>query len=259
MSEILAPPVGPVALPVVPPAELAARAVRFSERLEADGLDGAFLLHPSSAFWISGTLSQGWPYVGADGGAWLPLRTSLGRAERESPLPRAAVPRPADLPGALADLGARVAGTIGVEMDVVPVIELERLRKAFPEVEFRDVSRAIREVRAVKSDYEIGWIERAPFTNTIFCTYGSAPIRSRAPSGARTLIALSQRLRRIGSAPTERTSLMYRSTTGISWKSARLGPRVFNRRAAACRSSPAATRASSRLQLAESKISLSVK
>jgi len=161
MSEILAPPACPVAVPVVPPAELAARAVRFSERLEADGLDGAFLLHPSSAFWISGTLSQGWPFVGADGGAWLPLRTSLGRAERESPLPRAAVPRSADLPGALADLGARVAGTIGVEMDVVPVIELERLRKAFPEVEFRDVSRAIREVRAVKSDYEIGWIERA--------------------------------------------------------------------------------------------------
>lgn len=148
-------------LPIVPADELASRARRFAARLRADGLDGAFLLHPSSHFWISGTLGDGYPFVDADGRAFLPIRTSLGRAGHESALPQASVHKAADVPAALSGLGAQVEGGIGLELDVVPAATLERMKKAFPAVEFRDVSRAIRETRAVKSAYEIGWIERA--------------------------------------------------------------------------------------------------
>jgi Xaa-Pro aminopeptidase len=148
-------------LPLVPQAELSDRARRLAARLREDGLEGAFLLHPSSHFWISGTLADGWPYVDAGGRAVLPVRMSVGRAEAESPLPRAAVQRPADLPGALASLGVASPRAVGVELDVVPVAAFERLKRAFPGVEFRDVSRAVREVRSVKSPYELGWIRKA--------------------------------------------------------------------------------------------------
>ncbi|MFN8178344.1 MAG: Xaa-Pro peptidase family protein [bacterium] len=151
----------PSPLPLVPPAELAARAERFAARLRQDKLDGAFLLHPSSLFWISGTLGEGWPFVTAEGRAVLPIRMSVERAAAESPLPCCPARRPADLPGALAALGVTVSGAVGLELDVVPVATFERLRRAFPSVDFRDVSRAIREVRAVKSAYEIEWIEKA--------------------------------------------------------------------------------------------------
>jgi len=148
-------------LPLVPPGELAARARRLAARLASDGVDGAFLLHPSSHFWIAGTLADGWPYVDAGGRAVLPVRMSVARAALESPLPHAPIARPADVPGALADLGIARPRVVGLEMDVVPVATCDRLRRAFPDVELRDASRAIREVRAVKSAYEIDWIRRA--------------------------------------------------------------------------------------------------
>jgi len=154
----------PAHLPLVPPAELAARAGRFAARLRADGMDGAFLLHPSSLFWISGTLSDAYPFVTADGAAGLALRTGVARAAHESPLPQAPFRRLSELPGALADVGFAVSGAIGLELDVVPVATYRRLEELFPEVRFRDCSRAIREVRAVKSPYEIGWIEQAAET-----------------------------------------------------------------------------------------------
>jgi Xaa-Pro aminopeptidase len=151
----------PAHLPLVPPAELTSRAERFAARLRDDGLDGAFLLHPSSLFWISGTLSDAYPFVTADAKVVLPLRTGIARAARESPLPQATIRRLPDLPGALAELGVSPEGAIGVELDVVPVATFRRLEKLFPDVELRDCSRAIREVRAIKSEYEITWIEKA--------------------------------------------------------------------------------------------------
>ena len=148
-------------LPLVPEDELAARARRFAARLRVEGLDGAFLLHPSSHFWITGTLADGWPYVDADARVALPVRMSAQRAAAESGVPFAPVRRPADLPGALAELGVPAGRVIGVELDVLPVNAFERLKRAFPNAEFRDVARAVREVRSVKSEYELGWIRRA--------------------------------------------------------------------------------------------------
>jgi len=156
-----APPAAAPHLPLVPADELADRAARLGGRLRRDGFDGALLLHPSSHFWISGTLGDGWPLVDADGRAVLAIRMSAGRAAHESPLPQAAVTRLSEVPAALAGLGAPVRGVIGVEMDVVPASAFERLRRTFPDAELRDVSRAVRETRAVKSAFEIGWIERA--------------------------------------------------------------------------------------------------
>ena len=154
-------PAPPISVLRVPPEELARRAERLSRRLRAGGYDGAFLLHPSSLFWIAGTLTAGWPYLDADGRLGLPLRTGISRSAVESPLPQAPVRRLGDVPGALADLGLTPSGVVGIELDVVPVATFERLRKTFPGVEFRDVSGPVREERAVKSTYEIGWIERA--------------------------------------------------------------------------------------------------
>jgi Xaa-Pro aminopeptidase len=154
-------PPPPAHVPLVPASELAHRAEDLAGRLRNVGLDGAFLLHPSSLFWIAGTLADGYPFVDGDGEVVLPLRTSVGRSGHESPLRQAATRRLGDLPGALQELGAKVEGRIGLELDVVPAAVLQRFQKIFPGTEFRDVSRTIREARSKKSAYEISWIEKA--------------------------------------------------------------------------------------------------
>ncbi len=171
-------------LPIVPALELTARANGLAERMRAEGLDGVFLLHPSSHFWISGTLGDGWPFVTADGRAFLPIRMSVHRARMESALPVVAVRRLAELAPALRELGARLAGVVGLELDVVPVATFERMRRAFPEVEFRDATRAIREARAVKSAYEIEWIARA---GAIVSDAMDRALPSRFRAGAREI------------------------------------------------------------------------
>ncbi len=154
-------PAHPTYLPRVPADELAGRAATLAARLRAGGFDGAFLLHPSSLFWITGTLTDGWPFLDADGRVGLPLRTSRARAAVESPVPQAPIRRLGDIPGALADLGLAPSGVVGLEMDVVPAATLDRLRRTFPDADFRDVSGIVRSVRAVKTPFEIEWIEVA--------------------------------------------------------------------------------------------------
>ncbi|HMB71687.1 MAG TPA: Xaa-Pro peptidase family protein, partial [bacterium] len=102
-----------------------------------------------------------WPYLDAGGTAALPVRASVGRAATESPLPQAPVRSARQLPGALRELGAAVGRKLGVEMDVVPAAEVEKLRAVFPDTELVDCSMAVREIRAVKSPYEIEWIEKS--------------------------------------------------------------------------------------------------
>lgn len=145
----------------VPAEELAARARLLARSLVSQNLDGAFFLHPSSAFYLTGAVADGFPYLDADARVGLPLRRSLSRVAQETAIPHAPIRRPEDLPAALQALGCRVGERLGLEFDVVPVATFERLKKSFPQATFVDVSASIREVRAVKSAYEIAWIERA--------------------------------------------------------------------------------------------------
>jgi Xaa-Pro aminopeptidase len=154
-------PFAPTRLPLVPATEIEARTSTLAQRLAAADLDAIFLLHPSSHFWISGTLADGFPFVMADGKAVLPVRMSPARAALESPLPQVAIRRPGDLPAAFDELGVRCQGKVGLELDVVPAAVAARLAKIFPNAEFLDASFLVREARAVKSPYEIAWVESA--------------------------------------------------------------------------------------------------
>ncbi len=145
----------------VPVEELASRARALAARLRGASLDGAFLLHPSSAFYLTGTFADGFAFVDADGHAALPIRRSRARAALDTSVPLAPIRRPEDLPGALHALGAAAGARLGIEMDVVPAAVLERLQRVFPAAKFVDAAPLVRAVRAVKSAYEISWIERA--------------------------------------------------------------------------------------------------
>ena len=68
---------------------------------------------------------------------------------------------PREVPGLLARHGLGGLRRVGLEFDVLPVEQYARVGRLFPTMQLVDVSRAVREVRMVKSAYEVACIRKA--------------------------------------------------------------------------------------------------
>ncbi len=139
-----------------PKQEIDARLDRLRRHLENDGIDCALVLQNSDLFYFSGTAQQATLYVPVDGDAVLMVKKNFQRAADESPVERIVpVKDPRDV--------AAIVGhprVIGMELDVMPASVYLGMARTFEKSTIVDVSRAIRSIRAVKSDYEIGIIRR---------------------------------------------------------------------------------------------------
>ncbi len=139
-----------------PKQEIDARLDRLRRHLENDGIDCALVLQNSDLFYFSGTAQQATLYVPVDGDAVLMVKKNFQRAADESPVERIVpVKSPRDV--------AAIVGhprVIGMELDVMPASVYLGMARTFEKSTIVDVSRAIRSIRAVKSDYEIGIIRR---------------------------------------------------------------------------------------------------
>jgi Xaa-Pro dipeptidase len=66
-----------------------------------------------------------------------------------------------DIPGILSHYGYPEPKRIGMELDVVPVSFFERYKKVYPNAEYLDATPLIRQVRMIKSHYEIHLMQDA--------------------------------------------------------------------------------------------------
>lgn len=145
-----------------PRAELESRLGKFQAKLRNGNLDGAFILQKADLFYLTGTVQDSILFVPADGEPLLAVRRSVHRARSESALDEVVPLASArNLPEILAQRGAGRLERVGLEMDVLPARLYLQFRNLFEGAVFEDVSPAIREVRMVKSPYEVGRIEQA--------------------------------------------------------------------------------------------------
>jgi Xaa-Pro dipeptidase len=136
---------------MVPAAECARRGAALREALVARGLDGALVLQAVDVLWLSGTRQNAALWVPAAGEPALLVRKSLERARAESPLARV-LPHPPSR-----ELAGLVGGArrLGLTLDVVPVAVQQFWTRALPGVDWTDVSMLVRELRSVKSAWEL--------------------------------------------------------------------------------------------------------
>lgn len=142
--------------------ELETRIRRFQERLLDAGVDGVLILQRADLFYFGGTTQQAHLYVPAEGAPLLMARRSYERARKESALedvvPLRSVRQLVEL---LNDHG-HTPSRLGLEMDVVPASTyLFYQDRIFSGMEMVDVSAMIREIRAVKTEYEIEQIRES--------------------------------------------------------------------------------------------------
>jgi len=143
---------------VVPVSELDRRIALLQERLAGAGLDGDRLNGVTNLYYFSGTAQQAHLWVPATGRPALLVRRVLERARAESAL--AHIEPVTSLRQLQQHLGADVR-RIGMELDILPVTLFGQYQKALPEVEITDIGPVTRQIRSVKSDWEIARIRAA--------------------------------------------------------------------------------------------------
>ncbi len=132
--------------------------------LKQKGLDGALFILPIDVYYFTGTRQNSTLWIPAEGEPLLLVRKSFSRAVEESPIADIRpFPSSKDFP-ALFDEQLK---KIGFTFDVAPVQQLNFYSKLLPGREFIDISGPYRELRSVKSAFEL---EQLRLTGTASCS-----------------------------------------------------------------------------------------
>ncbi len=137
-----------------PVAELSARIKKFQDKMAAQDIAGALILQNTDLYYFTGCIWPAYLYIPTEGD---PVFLNRHRGEIKVPWtwPVVKLDKSNKLAGILQEFGLPVSGSIGLELDVLPVLVYQRLQAALPGRNFVDVGRLIRQVRAVKSPWEI--------------------------------------------------------------------------------------------------------
>jgi Xaa-Pro aminopeptidase len=128
------------------------RVTAMQSQLQAKGVDGALFIFPIDVFYFSGTRQNSTLWIPAVGEPVLLVRKSLSRARAESVLTDIRpFPSSKEFPALFGDAVQK----IGFTYDVAPAQQLNYYTKLLPGREFVDISAANREVRSVKSSFEL--------------------------------------------------------------------------------------------------------
>ncbi len=144
----------------VPESEIRSRVHRLQERLETAGIDGALIIQHVDIYYFSGMMQVGQLYVPSQGEPLVMIRKSVDRAQQDTPFETIPLKSFKTLESDLTTRYGEIK-KIGLEYDVLPYNQVERLQKAFAHTEFTDISMMIREIRMIKSAYEIERIKQS--------------------------------------------------------------------------------------------------
>lgn len=146
-----------------PPAadELRGRVRRFQSHLRAQGLAGAVLVQNVDRYYFTGTMQAGHVVVASEGDPLILVRRDPDRAAEESPLRVTPVASVKEVATRVRAHFGEIPSPLGLELDVLPVTQAERLQGLFSGASFGDVTRALMLTRAVKSAGEVAAIREA--------------------------------------------------------------------------------------------------
>lgn len=136
----------------VPQTEIIQRLKALQSRLKSADLDGALMVYPVDVYYFSGSRQNSVLWVPTEGAPTLLVRKSYTRALKESTIEDIRpFPSSRELP---AYFGSKVA-RIGMTFDVLPVLQYQFYTNLLSGKTFTDISGINRELRSVKSEWEL--------------------------------------------------------------------------------------------------------
>lgn len=138
-----------------PKEELFKRVDLLQKRLRTAGIQAALIVQNADLLYFSGMCQDAHLFIPAQGEPLLMVRKSFERALEESALD-SIIPIQSykDISNTITSV-LQNKGRIGLELDVLPANLFFRYKKMLAPLEIADVSGAIREIRMIKSPYEI--------------------------------------------------------------------------------------------------------
>jgi Xaa-Pro dipeptidase len=132
--------------------EIEERIFRLQRRLKEEGIDGALLMYPADLFYFTGSRQNAVLWVPSQGSPMHLVRKSYSRARAESLLEDVRLfPPSSEVPSLF---GPEVR-KVGLTFDILPVQQYDFYRRLLGDREFLDISALNRELRSVKSPYEL--------------------------------------------------------------------------------------------------------
>lgn len=148
----------------VPSAEIAERLVALQTLLQEHQVEVAIIRQNADLFYFTGTVQDAYLLVPASGAPVFLVRRDVERAVEQSPIrPIQQLSSVKELPQMVADAcGGSFPKRVGLELDVLPANTFFFFdEKLFPKQQLIDVSRTIRQVRMVKSSWELDMMRSA--------------------------------------------------------------------------------------------------
>ena len=124
------------------------------------GIHFALILQNVDRFYFSGTMQKGILVVPLDQDPLIFVEKGMERAVMETPLAITPIKNNKEIKKILSDKHI-LKGKAGLELDVVPVSIFERLKRVIGFERYADVSEPIKEVRAIKSPFELAQIHKS--------------------------------------------------------------------------------------------------
>lgn len=144
----------------VPNDELLARVRRLQQKLLEKSVDGALIVQNVDLYYFSGTMQLGQMYIPAIGDPYVMVRKSVERAKHDTPFEVTPLTSLRHLQSELTTRYGPI-NKIGLELDVLPYNQVERLQKALPDVQIVDIALVVRELRMIKSTYELALLQQS--------------------------------------------------------------------------------------------------
>ncbi len=144
----------------VPREDLIRRVDNLRGRMVGAGIDFALMVENVDRFYFAGTMQKGILVVPVDRDPLIFVEKGIERAVMETPLSLTPIGNIKEIKDILKDKNI-LPGTAGLELDVLPVSLFERLRRVIGFERYADVSETIKEVRAIKSPFELTQIHKS--------------------------------------------------------------------------------------------------
>ena len=145
-----------------PQDELEDRLDKLRAGMNKEGMEAFLVIEKMDRYYLSGTTQDGYLFVPLEGRPLLMIKRELERARMESALGDVVMLRSIrELPSLIREHLGRLPQTLGLELDVLPVRDYLRYKDLFPEARLMDAFPIIREIRKIKSPFEIGLMKTA--------------------------------------------------------------------------------------------------